>query len=82
MNFDLDIPNESGFNIAQANINNPKPRNDNFIKNSLNLDIRSETTNILNITKSENIDILLFPEHGINLSDIQLISNFVKKIKF
>lgn len=65
--------------LSQVNLYDPQIRNEKFIQFSKNTDKYSDTINSLNLAVKQNSDILMFPEHGFNITDISKLVKFVKR---
>lgn len=79
---DIDFKKCSKINLvklSQVNIYNPEERNKQFIQFSTNTDKSSETIKSLNLAAKQNTDILIFPEHGLNITDLSKLVKFVKR---
>ncbi|AOA00515.1 hypothetical protein BFC22_10625 [Carnobacterium divergens] len=78
LNFEC-LEDLSDFKVSQVGEINPKERNKQFIKFSTNNDKSSETIAALNSAAIQNSDILIFPEHGLNITDISKLVKFTRR---
>lgn len=65
--------------ISQVSVPDPFERNQEFIRYSRNTDISSDTVDAMNMSASQRSDILIFPEQGLNITEISKITKFVKR---